>query len=60
MNNQSAPPNFSRRNLIKYGGGIFGTSLIATVFGCNQTKPEPEISQNDFTPDEALAKLMEG
>ena len=60
MNNQSVPPNFSRRKLIKYGGGIFGTSLIATVFGCNQTKPEPEISQNDFTPDEALAKLMEG
>ncbi|MGK7875649.1 MAG: carbonic anhydrase [Xenococcaceae cyanobacterium] len=60
MNNQSAQPNFSRRNLIKYGGGIIGTSLIATVFGSNLIKPEPGMSQNDFTPDEALAKLMEG
>ena len=60
MNNQSKYPYFSRRNLIKYGGGIMGTSLMATVLGSNLIKPEPGISQNDFTPDEALAKLMEG
>ena len=60
MNNQSKYPHFSRRNLIKYGGGIMGTSLMATVLGSNLIKPKPGISQNDFTPDEALAKLMEG
>lgn len=60
MNNKSKYPHFSRRNLIKYGGGIMGTSLMATVLGSNLIKPKPGISKNDFTPDEALAKLMEG
>ncbi len=60
MNNQSAQFNFSRRNLIKYGSGMVGSSLIATVLGSNLIKPAPGIAQNDLTPDEALAKLMEG
>ncbi len=60
MNNQSVPPYFSRRNLIKYGGAILGSSLMTKVLGSNLIKPEAAISQNDVTPDEALAKLMEG
>ena len=60
MNNQSVPPHFSRRNLIKYGGAILGSSLMTKVLGSNLIKPEVAISQNDVTPDEALAKLMEG
>jgi carbonic anhydrase len=59
MSNQSES-NFSRRNLIKYGGGVVGTSLIATVLGSNLVKPDEVVAQNDMTPDEALAKLMEG
>jgi carbonic anhydrase len=59
MSNQSES-NFSRRNLIKYGGGVIGTSLIATVLGSNLVKPDEVVAQNDMTPDEALAKLMEG
>ena len=59
MNNPSQS-NFSRRNLIKYGGGVVGTSLIATVLGSSLVKPDTAVAQNDMTPDEALAKLMEG
>jgi carbonic anhydrase len=59
MSNQSES-NFSRRNLIKYGGGVVGTSLIATVLGSNLVKPDEVVAQNDMTPDQALAKLMEG
>ena len=59
MSNQSES-NFSRRNLIKYGGGVVGTSLIATVLGSNLVKPDEVVAQNDMTPDEILTKLMEG
>jgi carbonic anhydrase len=59
MSNQSRS-NVSRRNLIKYGGGIVGTSLVATVLGSNLVKPDEAVAQNDMTPDAALAKLMEG
>ena len=50
MSNQSES-NFSRRNLIKYGGGVVGTSLIATVLGSNLVKPDEVVAQNDMTPD---------
>jgi len=60
MNNQSIPLKLSRRNLIKYGGSIVGTSLIATVIGTNLINSEPGIAQNSLTPDQALAKLLEG
>jgi carbonic anhydrase len=59
MSNQSRS-NVSRRNLIKYGGGLVGTSLVATVLGSNLVKPDEAVAQNDMTPDAALAKLMEG
>lgn len=59
MSNQSRS-NVSRRNLIKYGGGIVGTSLVATVLGSNLVKPDEAVAKNDMTPDETLAKLMEG
>lgn len=59
MSNQSRS-NVSRRNLIKYGGGLVGTSLVATVLGSNLIKPDEAVAKNDMTPDETLAKLMEG
>lgn len=60
MKNKSSQSSFSRRNLIKYGGGIVGTSLVATVLGSNLIKPESSVAQNDMTSEQALAKLMEG
>lgn len=57
-NNQS---NFvSRRNLIKYGGGFVGTSLLATVVGANLIQTQPAAAQSDLTPAQSLVKLMAG
>lgn len=50
----------SRRNLIKYGGGFVGTSLLATVLGTNLIEPQPVAAKNDLTPAQSLAKLMTG
>jgi carbonic anhydrase len=53
--------SFSRRNALKYGGTIVGTSLMATVLGSQLIAPEPVVAQNkNVTPDEALKKLLEG
>jgi carbonic anhydrase len=52
--------NVSRRNAIKYGGGILGASLLATVLGEQGIKPAPAIAQHHLSPDEALAQLMAG
>jgi carbonic anhydrase len=56
--------NFSRRNLIKYGGGFVGTGLVATVLGSNLVKPEAAVAEKksakDMTPDEALQALVDG
>jgi carbonic anhydrase len=61
MKNNTNSNHFSRRNLIKYGGGFLGTGLAATVLGSNLTSPQPVAAQNkDVTPDQALKKLMEG
>lgn len=56
----------SRRNLIRYGGGLLGTSLAATVIGSQLSQSAPVVAQDiiaqnkDITPDQALQKLMEG
>lgn len=52
--------NFSRRNLIKYGGGFVGTSLLATILGANLIEPEPAAAQSNLNPAQSLAKLMAG
>lgn len=52
---------FSRRNALKYGGALVGTSLVATVLGGQLIAPEPTLAQNtNVTPDEALKKLIDG
>jgi carbonic anhydrase len=62
MNNAA----LSRRNLIQYGGGFLGTSLMATVIGSQLGKSQPAVAQDiivqskDITPDQALTKLMAG
>ncbi|ACB50222.1 beta-carbonic anhydrase, periplasmic [Crocosphaera subtropica ATCC 51142] len=60
MNDQSAQPPVSRRQLIKYGGGLIGTSFMATVLTNEVMKPQPVLGQNKGTPDEALTALMAG
>ncbi|MEG3435965.1 carbonic anhydrase [Pannus brasiliensis CCIBt3594] len=62
--------DLSRRQLIRYGGGFIGTGLAATVLGSQLSKasandprfvPDTFLAQNkNVTPDQALAKLMEG
>ncbi|MBR8830238.1 MAG: hypothetical protein N5P05_002899 [Chroococcopsis gigantea SAG 12.99] len=60
MKNTSANFDSSRRNFIKYGGGIIGTSLLATVLGTDLIHPEKSVAQNEMNPDEILEKLIEG
>lgn len=59
--------DYSRRNIIKYGGGFIGTGLAATVLGANLIKSEPATAQDpiiaqnkNITPEQALEKLMAG
>jgi carbonic anhydrase len=67
MENNNQKLNLLRRNLIKYGGGFLGTTVMATVLGANLANPKAAAAQNlilaqnqDITPDGALKKLMEG
>ena len=56
--------HFSRRRLIKYGGGFLGTGLVATVLGIGAIKPQAVLAERpptqDLTPDEALQLLQQG
>lgn len=61
MSNLPTPSSFSRRRLLQYGGGLVGTSLMATVLGGNPRSPLVAHAQGSpLTPEEALAKLMAG
>ena len=58
MSNLPTPSSFSRRRLLQYGGGLVGTSLMATVLGGNPRSPLVAHAQGSpLTPEEALAKL---
>jgi carbonic anhydrase len=57
----------SRRQMIRYGGSLIGTSFAATVLGSQMSRslasdsPAPVLAQNkNISPDAALALLMEG
>jgi len=49
-----------RRDLLKVGFGFVGSASLASVLGLNLTQPEPVLSQNNMTPDQALNQLMTG
>lgn len=49
-----------RRELLKVGFGFVGSASLAGILGLNLTQPEPVLSQNDITPQQALDKLMTG
>jgi carbonic anhydrase len=61
MSKPSIPNLINRRSLIQYGGTFIGTSLMATVLG-NQlmNAPVAQAQNQDITPEQALAKLLEG
>jgi carbonic anhydrase len=52
----------SRREAIQYGGGFFGTGLVATILGVNlANSPIAKAEEvSNLTPDEALEKLLDG
>ncbi len=52
--------NLSRRTSLKFVAGAIGTGILAARAGADLAAPEPAIAQNDFTPDAALQKLMDG
>ncbi|MEA5509306.1 carbonic anhydrase [Crocosphaera sp. UHCC 0190] len=60
MKSDSSKFDISRRNILKYGGGFIGTGLLAAAMGVETLTPSPVVAQNDMTPDQALAKLMDG
>ncbi|MEA5533221.1 carbonic anhydrase [Crocosphaera sp. XPORK-15E] len=60
MKSDSSKFDISRRNILKYGGGFIGTGLLAAAMGVEVLTPSPVVAQNDMTPDQALAKLMDG
>jgi carbonic anhydrase len=49
-----------RRELLKVGFGFVGSASLAGVLGLNLTQPEPVLSQNNMTPDQAFNQLMAG
>jgi carbonic anhydrase len=64
MNINQVNTEVSRRRLMQFGAGFIGTATLASVIGLDLKDPEPTVAQEvtgvDMTPDEALAKLMEG
>jgi len=61
MSNSPLNNPIKRRNMLQYGGGFIGTSLIATVLGNYLPHTPVAIAQNNsMTPGEALQKLVSG
>jgi carbonic anhydrase len=64
INHKTNFSHFSRRRLIKYGGGFLGTGLVATVLGIEGIKPQSVLAERpptqELTPDEALQLLQQG
>ncbi|MEB3309567.1 MAG: carbonic anhydrase [Snowella sp.] len=64
MSTALLPPTLNRRHLLQYGGGLLGTSLMATILGNGLSNPAiaaPQtLGNNPITPDEALATLLAG
>lgn len=60
MQKQNKNLSVSRRNIIKLGAGFLGTTTLASVIGINLVDSQPVVAQNDITPDQAFAQLMEG
>ncbi|HEY9602109.1 MAG TPA: carbonic anhydrase [Allocoleopsis sp.] len=51
---------FSRRNLLKFGAGAVGTSVLTAGLSSQFGFPEKAVAQNDMTPEQALQMLLDG
>ena len=61
MSKSSSQNSINRRNILQYGGGFIGTSLMATILGNNLINPPlAEAENTNITPDQALKKLIQG
>lgn len=62
MNNIQNNLNVSRRNLLKFGAGVVGTTALTVGLGSQVYwfNEKPARADNNMTPDEALNQLLEG
>ncbi|WP_445637617.1 carbonic anhydrase [Nostoc sp. DSM 114161] len=68
MSIQQPKINVSRRNLLKFGAGAIGTSVVTAGLGSNLVAPEKSVAQQppakpkeeEITPDKALQELLDG
>jgi carbonic anhydrase len=60
MNKPSFNSSISRRQMLQFGAGAVGTTVVTSVLGQDLVSTPPAIAQNNMTPDEALRQLMEG
>lgn len=52
--------NYSRRNLLKLGAFMAGTSALTATIHAQLDSPAQAVEDNDITPDQALQLLMAG
>jgi carbonic anhydrase len=60
MSKSSLNSAISRRQMLQFGAGAVGTTVVASTLGQELASAPPAIAQNTITPDEALRQLMEG
>ncbi|HEY9727144.1 MAG TPA: carbonic anhydrase [Chroococcales cyanobacterium] len=52
--------HLSRRNLLKFGAGAVGTSVLTGALSSQLGFPEKAVAQDDMTPEQALQMLLDG
>ncbi len=60
MKNSSLKAKVSRRQMLQFGAGAVGTTVVASTLGQVAVSAPPAIAKNNMTPDAALRQLMEG
>lgn len=60
MNGMSESTYLSRRNLLKFGAGAIGTSVLIAGLGSELVSSGRAVAQDEMTPDQALDALIEG
>ncbi|MCA1991548.1 MAG: carbonic anhydrase [Coleofasciculus sp. S288] len=60
MNGMTESTYLSRRNLLKFGAGAIGTSVLIAGLGSELVSSGRAVAQDDMTPDQALDALIEG
>ncbi|NJP11806.1 MAG: carbonic anhydrase [Leptolyngbyaceae cyanobacterium RU_5_1] len=60
MGSKNQSRSVSRRNLLKFGAGVLGTSAIAAGLSSEILTPRRAIATENLTPDQAIDVLIEG